>query len=90
MTELAITHIDYLGDYQLKLHFNDGKIQVIDFAHFIKSAINPQITKYQDLNLFRQYRLTDGDLEWQDFDLCFPIADLYDNRHIELTPSQAA
>ncbi|SFR53425.1 DUF2442 domain-containing protein [Thiomicrospira sp. ALE5] len=89
MITLKIDKVDYLGDYQLKLFFNDGKIQKIDFAHFIKSSLNPAISKYQDLSLFKAYRLTDGDLEWGDFDLCFPIADLYDNCHIE-TPSPEA
>ncbi len=26
-----------------------------------------------------KYNLDDGDLEWNDYDLCFPVADLYEN-----------
>jgi hypothetical protein len=90
MSVLTIEKVDYLTGYQLRLEFNDGKVQVINFEQFIKSSCHPQINKYQDLALFKQYRLTEGDLEWGDFDLCFPIADLYDNCHIEPQESQAA
>ena len=37
------------------------------------------IRKYLDEKKFKQYELDDGDLEWNDYDLCFPIADLYEN-----------
>ena len=84
---LAVVKAEYLGGYKLNIVFNDGHQQQIDFESFICNAINPNINKYRDLALFKAYRITDGDLEWNDFDLCFPIADLYENKHIERTGS---
>jgi len=32
-----------------------------------------------DLELFMSFELSDGDLIWNDYDLVFPIIDLYEN-----------
>ena len=79
---IAIEQAEYMGEYRIRLVFNDNKIQIIDFSTFINTSYNPEITKYKDLELFKQFSITDGDLEWNDYDLCFPIADLYENRNI--------
>jgi hypothetical protein len=62
--------------------FNDQTTQTIDFENFICSSTNPHIAKYSDLAIFKNFSITDGDLEWNDYDLCFPIADLYENQNI--------
>ena len=36
------------------------------------------IRKYLDVELFQQFSLIYGDLVWHDYELCFPIADLYE------------
>lgn len=82
---IAIVQAEYLGEYKIRLVFNDAKIQVIDFWHFIATSYNPDILKYKDLALFQQFSITEGDLEWNDYDLCFPIADLYENKNIGTT-----
>jgi len=79
---IMVTKAEYLKEYQIRLEFNDGRIQIIDFHNFIVSSYNPNILKYKDFELFKQFMLTDGDLEWNDYDLCFPIADLYENKNI--------
>ncbi|MCX6073996.1 MAG: DUF2442 domain-containing protein [Campylobacterales bacterium] len=79
---IAIEQAEYRGDYKIRLVFNDEKIQIIDFYNFIDSSYNPEIVKYKDLELFKQFSITDGDLEWNDYDFCFPISDLYENKNI--------
>ncbi|MGZ5207827.1 MAG: DUF2442 domain-containing protein [Sulfuricurvum sp.] len=79
---ITIEQAVYMGDYKIRLVFNDEKIQIIDFHHFIDSSYNPEIVKYKNLELFKQFSITEGDLEWNDYDLCFPIADLYENKNI--------
>jgi hypothetical protein len=77
-----IEQVNFLGDYRLKLFFNDNTSQQIDFYPFLSSSRNPLIRKYLDIEEFRKYSLDEGDLQWNDYDLCFPIADLYENRII--------
>lgn len=84
---IAIEKAEYLDAYKIRLHFNDGKTQIIDFKSFITNSNNPHINKYKDLTLFKQFTVTDGDLEWNDYDLCFPIADLYENKNIGNKPT---
>ena len=76
---IKIEKVSYLGGYKLKLAFNDKSEQPIDFYPFLSNSLNPLIRKYLDEKKFKEYELDDGDLEWNDYDLCFPIADLYEN-----------
>ncbi len=32
-----------------------------------------------NIDEFKKFKLDAGDLEWNDYDLCFSIADLYEN-----------
>lgn len=69
----------YLNDYKIELSFNDGKSNVIDFRDFLSKAKNPMTRKYLDISNFKKFSLDYGDLHWNDFELCFPIWDLYSN-----------
>jgi len=71
------THIDY---YKLQLVFNDQSSQLVDFQAFLSRSLNPLIRKYLAPEEFAKFEIDEGDLEWNDYDLCFPIADLYENR----------
>ena len=76
---IKVEKISYLENYKLELIFNDKSKQFIDFYPFLSSSFNPLIRKYLDEKKFMSFQLNDGDLEWNDYDLCFPIADLYEN-----------
>ncbi|MBE0514209.1 DUF2442 domain-containing protein [Sulfurimonas sp.] len=80
---LKVVKAEYIKDYQIRLEFNDGLVRVIDFKNFIFLSRIPAISKYKDLELFKTFSITDGDLEWNDYDLCFAITDLYENKNIE-------
>ena len=77
---IQIQSVEPLKDYVLQLHFSDGNAVAVDFEPFLKQSQHPGIRKYLDAALFKTYRLEHGDLMWGDFDLCFPIADLYEER----------
>ena len=79
---LEIESAKYLGDYKIELKFNDGKVNVVDFENFILNSGHPEIRKYSDKTLFKNFNLTYGELEWQDYDLAFPIADLYEKKEM--------
>lgn len=79
---ITIEKADYVDGYKIRLEFNDNSVQTINFENFILTSHNPHIAKYSDLNLFKTFSITDGDLEWNDYDLCFPIGDLYENKNI--------
>ena len=76
---ISIEQAVYDGDYRIRLFFNDGSEQTVDFAPFFTASKNPQIRKYLDPQRFQRFTAEYGDLLWEDHDLCFPVADLYDN-----------
>ena len=77
---LTIDEAKYLNDYKIYLRFNDGKENTIDFKPFIFSSSHPDIKKYQNKDLFKKFLLEHGDLEWNDYELAFPIYDLYQDQ----------
>jgi hypothetical protein len=73
--------------YKLRLTFDDGVVQEVDFGAFLGKAQHPDIRAYLDENRFNAFRLEYGGLVWGDYDLCFPIMDLYLNqidKHVDL------
>jgi len=69
-----------LSDYKVRLNFSDGAERVVDFEPFLSSSQNPMIRAYLDPQKFEGFRLEHGDLIWDDYELCFPIANLYEGR----------
>ncbi len=77
---INIVRAEHVSDYKLRLYFSDGAEQVINFEPFLRASRNPMIREYLDPKKFAHFRLEYGDLIWDDYSLCFPIADLYENR----------
>ena len=76
---LKILKVTHVRKYLLALEFSDGARREIDFQPFLESSRNPEIRKFLDLGLFRKFSLRDGELMWGDFDLIFPLMDLYNS-----------
>jgi hypothetical protein len=68
----------YIGDYAIRVFFSDGSSRLVDFRPFLESSFHPSIRKYLDEAKFKDYQIVDGNLNWNDYDLIFPIGDLYD------------
>ncbi|MDI6791577.1 MAG: DUF2442 domain-containing protein [bacterium] len=77
---IGIKSAEYITDYKLRLCFNDGNERVVNFGPFLHKSLNPMVREYLNLDRFKKFTLEYGDLVWNDYDLCFPIADLYEGR----------
>ena len=77
---LNIVRAESTGGCRLSLVFDDGATQTIDFEPFLLAASHPAIRAYLDPKHFASYRIEHGDLVWGDYDLCFPVGDLYLNQ----------
>lgn len=75
--KLKIDSAIYLSDYAIRLKFNDGNERIVDFKPFLLKSLHPSIKKYLDEKKFSKFELRDGNLNWNDYDLIFPISDLY-------------
>ena len=76
---INIQKAQYLDGYKIALKFNDGKKNTINFKDFITKSQHPDIQKYKDINTFKNFNLQYGEIEWNDYELAFPIDDLYQN-----------
>lgn len=76
-SEINVIDAKYLGDYTIRIYFNTNENRVVDFKPFLMKAVHPAIKKYIDENLFKSYKIENGNLNWNDYDLIFPINDLY-------------
>ena len=74
---IEISNAEYEGNFQIKIIFSDGLVRIVDFNNFLKSAKNPMTTQFRKEEKFKNFKLEYGDLIWGDYDMCFPIHDLY-------------
>jgi hypothetical protein len=74
---LEVTEAKYVSGYKLLLTFSDGAVRVVDFGPFLEKARNPDTTDFRDLKKFKSFHIDAGDLMWGDYQMIFPIMDLY-------------
>lgn len=75
---IEIVDVHYYSGHKLAIKFNDGKENIIDFGNFIFKNNHPSIDKYRKIEEFRNYKIVDGNLNWNDYDMIFSLEDLYD------------
>lgn len=75
---IHVEAVNYHAGYSLEIVFSDGKRRIVDFEPFLRSSTHPEIRKYLDKKKFKQFTVTHGVLNWNDFDLVFPMAELYE------------
>jgi hypothetical protein len=78
--QLKIDSAKYLSDYAIRIRFSDGNEKLVDFKPFLSKSLHPSIKKYLDENKFSNFSLADGNLNWNDYDLIFPLSDLYNGQ----------
>jgi len=69
---------NYIGDYAIKICFSDETEKLVDFKPFLCKSLHPSISKYLDESLFKQFKISEGNLNWNDYDLIFPIHELHE------------
>jgi Protein of unknown function (DUF2442) len=77
---IAVVRARVESGYKLRIQFSDGAMRTVDFEPFLKFSRNPTIRAFLDRKRFTDFAVKDGDLMWGDYELCFPIIDLYENR----------
>ena len=70
----------YIGNFIIRIDFNDGISQNVDFKPFLNHALHPSIRRYLDEDKFQQFIIVDGNLNWDDYELIFPLEELYNGK----------
>ncbi|WP_061036281.1 MULTISPECIES: DUF2442 domain-containing protein [Vibrio] len=80
MSELSVVRATHLTGHILEIEFSDSHISIVDFAPFIFGNGHPDYDVYKDVSHFLKFDLLDGNLNWGDYTMIFPIGDLYQNK----------
>lgn len=78
-TELLVVETAHVQDHVLNIVFNNGHSVIVDFAPFIFSNGHPNYEPYKNIDVFLSYKLEDGNLNWDDYTMIFPVENLYAN-----------
>ncbi len=79
-TVIELVRARIKSNYKIKIDFSDGTSRILDFYPFLESSGNPLIRAFLDSKRFAEFVIRDGDLMWGDYEMCFPIADMYEGR----------
>lgn len=76
-TYVDVTAAHEVALYTLAITFSDGTERTVDFGPFLRASHHPSVRAYLDVTRFREFDIVGGNLNWHDYDLIFPVADLY-------------
>lgn len=80
MPQLLIKSAKHKIGHILEVEFSDGRIESVDFSPFIFSVGHPDYEKYKSITEFLKFEIVDGNLNWDDYTMIFPVEDIYENR----------
>ena len=78
-TPINIISATQPGEYRIRLIFDDNTVQEVDFKPFLVRSHHPDIRAYLEPVRFAGFRVEYGELVWGDYELCFPVINLYRN-----------
>ena len=78
--QIEVKNAKYIGDFAIRIYFSDGTNKLVDFKTFLEKSLHPSIRKYLDESKFKAFQLIDGNLNWNDYDMIFPVEDLYEGK----------
>jgi hypothetical protein len=84
---LEIEHAEYKERYSIAMAFSDGHCTVVDFEPFLSSSSSTETRQFLDVARFREFRLEWGNIVWGDYELCFPLEDLYVRAQQRVNPA---
>lgn len=86
--ELNVVTANWVSGYVLEITFSDGFSHKVDFGPFLQGSVLPEVRKYADIEQFKGFKISYGNLIWNDYDLCFSIEDLYSGNFLAVDRSQ--
>jgi len=77
---ISVVKAEYVDNLRLRIYFNDGKKKTVDFAPFLFCNPHPSLLKYQNPARFKKFKVTKGNLNWNNYEMIFPIEELYEGK----------
>ncbi|WP_395043478.1 hypothetical protein [Flavobacterium sp.] len=77
---INIVEAKLINDYVIQFIFDDKVERKIDFYPFLNASKNLMTRKYLETENFKNFSIKYGDIVWNDYEMCFPIWDLYSGK----------
>ena len=77
---IEVTSATYVGNFAIRIDFSDGASRLVSFKPFLESSLHPSIRKYLSESMFKKFAIVDGNLNWNSYELIFPLEDLYEGK----------
>ena len=71
----------YLKEFKIKIFFQDGTNKIVDFKNFLYNVhTHPMYKRYRKTSVFKKFDIKNGNLNWYDYEMIFPVEDLYNGK----------
>jgi len=77
MKELTVKSAKHITNHRLEVTFSDGARREVDFKPFLQRFRHPDLERYKKVTEFKKYKVIDGNINWHDYNMIFPVEDLY-------------
>ncbi len=74
---IKITEAHYTSGYSIEMTFSDSSKQTINFEPFLLKSALPNINKFLDKGKFKRFLVIEGNLNWKNYEMTFPVESLY-------------
>ncbi len=78
----------YIGDFAIRVFFSDGHQKLVDFKPFLEQVKQPLAMQYLEEEKFKEFEIVHGNLNWNDYEMIFPLDDLYNNSILKETKTK--
>ncbi len=78
---LRIVEAVYLRNFEVLILFSNDRMKIVDFAAPLIKYAKGDYAKYAEKRNFKKFYIEDGNIIWgKNWDLIFPVADIYEGR----------
>lgn len=72
-----VTKADYIGDYKVRVLFNDGVKKTVDFYNILFNNDYPAFKPLKNIEVFKNFKVTDT-IEWDNGNIDIAPETIYD------------
>ncbi len=73
----SVREATYVDNYKIRVKFTNGKTRTIDCGNFLKKQTHPSLKKYLNISQFKIFRIQNGNINWNNYEMIFPVEALY-------------
>lgn len=77
MNTPQVKHAKYINAHRIHFVFTDNSEKIVDFLPYLKKFNHPDYAKYLNINEFKNFTLSDGNIHWNDYHMIFTPESLY-------------